>query len=169
MHVMLFGASLVGLPHTSFCAGTNEMSCWMLKLTQSRFRGEPADSQTLSALHFSPGSQSVLVSHDLPDPDELSPLSDFSPVSHVPALQASPSPHSRSFSQLAPHPLAAFLLLQPGNPGGQSALSLHFTGAGRPGRCAASPEISFWIETRFGALRVPLVPTTSPSESVAWT
>src|SRR6266850_2466361 len=100
----------------------------MLRLTQMRLRGELANSQTLSALHCSPGSQSVLVSHIFPD--AASGVSCFS------------------------------FLLHPGKPGGQSALSLHFAGAGRPGRCGASPAISFWIGTRFGALRVPFVATT---------
>src|SRR6266480_4888600 len=106
---MLSGGLFDGVPHTFCCAGTIEKSCWTCRPTQIFFFADDALSQTLSALHFSPPSQSEL-------------------VSHVPALHASPSPHSRSFSQLAPQPLVPPFLLHPGKPGGQSALSLHFVG-----------------------------------------
>src|SRR5258706_5620481 len=126
---MLAGGVSVGVPQTSSWAGTTEKSCWMWKPSQVFLRCDNGASHTLSALHFSPLSQSPLVSHDRPDDVGSAPDSDFSPVSHVPDLHASPSPHSRSLSQLAPQPFVPFLLPQPGNPGGQSALSLHFAGA----------------------------------------
>src|SRR5690349_19730779 len=125
---MLSGGLFVGVPHTSCCAGTIEKSCWKWTPTQIFLRPDDGASQTLSALHFSPLSQSELDSHGLPDEVASPPESDFSPVSHVPDLHARPSPHSRSFSQLAPQPFVPAFLLQPGKPGGQSALSLHLAG-----------------------------------------
>src|SRR4051812_47147301 len=81
------------------------------------------DSQTLSDPHLSPASQSVSASQDLPAPSD--PV--FSPFSQLPFLQASPSPHSLSRSQLAPHGFLAPPLPfeQPGNPGGHELGSAH--------------------------------------------
>src|SRR6266508_2896523 len=110
----------------------------MLALIQSLFSVTDGNSQVFSPRHGSPDSHSALVSQGLPD-DAVASSSPgaFSPKSHAPFLHASPSPHSRSFSQLAPHPLPPVFFLpvvQQGKPGGQSALSLQRAGAGRPGR-----------------------------------
>jgi hypothetical protein len=57
--------------------------------------------------------------------------------------------------------------VQPGKPGGQSALSAHFVGGRAPGNCGAGPLMAFLITTLWGVLRVPLIATTSPAASVA--
>src|SRR5689334_7010784 len=95
-------------------------------LSHNFLSGPAVPSHTLSEPQVSPSSQSALVSHGL---SACSPVSVFSPVSHCPFLQASPSPHSTSFWQVSPQLLLppVFLLpdTHPGKPGGQSALSLH--------------------------------------------
>src|SRR4051812_30472963 len=110
---MLLGGLVVGVPQTLTCPGTIEKSFCMWRPSQTLRRDDDAPSQTLSALHFSPDSQSEVVSHDLPEPDVSPPLSLFSPFSQVPDLHARPSPHSRSFSQLAPQPLVPPFLPHP--------------------------------------------------------
>src|SRR6266571_3377042 len=115
MQDTLEAASVAGVPQTSCCDGTNETSSWTLKLSQILLC-DVGSSQIFWALHSCPGSQSELVSHELLA-RMLSIAALFSPLSHVPPLQASPSSQSRSLSQLRPQPFRSFDSLATEQPG----------------------------------------------------
>src|SRR5262245_1634487 len=143
------------------------MSGWMEKLSQSFFIAVPAPSQTLLELQVSPSAQSALVSQGT---SSSSSSLFFSPISHCPFLQASPSVHWLSFWQASPQPrppVVFFFFFSQGRPGGQSPGSRHLAGGALPGRLGASPSIWFLMATLLGALRVPLFATMSPDASVA--
>src|SRR5207247_309456 len=93
------------------------------------------------------------------------------PAAHAPVRHV-PDSHSASSSQVAPAPLSpcffGVLDVHPGRPGGQSLGFAHCAGGAFPGRCGGSPESSDLMGTLCGALRVPLVASTSPFASMAW-
>src|SRR5262252_7647492 len=137
----------------------------MLRLSQIFLPLPPSGSQALLEPQTSSALQSELVSHDRVGASSSPPA--FSPVSQEPPLQASPGPHSLSFSHDAPHPLATTAAClpvgHPGSPGGQSATLAHWAAGDRPGRRGGSPLNWFLIATLLGTEREPLDETTSPA------
>src|SRR6266849_3668822 len=132
MHLKLPGAKVPMLPQTLSCELTNDMSGWMLALSQSFFIAPAPPSHTLSALQVSPSPQSAFVSQAVAS---SSSTSFFSPISHCPFLQASPSVHWLSFWQASPQPsppTAFFFFFSKGKPGGQSPGSTQRAGEGLP-------------------------------------
>src|SRR4051794_36848076 len=81
---------------------------------------------------------------------------------HFCSVQASPSSQSSSEVQASSSPM---LDEHPGNPGGQSAGSLHLAGGERPGKCNGGDLMLRRIFTLIGFLADPLVAISFPSAS----